>query len=91
MKELHLTVYEASDGKRFNTVDECKQYEADGCVELTPLPDYGDHMPLTNENLRWMSQGDGSCYYATATRMSRRRPSRSDHPAWATHLVYFGK
>lgn len=66
-------------------------YEADGCVHFEPIPDYGDHVILNNENLNWMLWGDGSCYYATATKRSRITTHSGNHPAWATHLVYFGK
>lgn len=86
-----ITVYEATDGKRFATPSACEKYEADGCVEFEPLPDYGDHLPLTVDNLRWMISGDGSAYYATADKRSRISIHATRHPAWATHLIYFGK
>lgn len=87
-----VTVYQAKDGRRFDDKADCEQYEADGCVEFFPLPDYGDHSPITDErNVYWAMNGDGSGYYATATRMSRERVGRAPHPAWATHIIYFGK
>lgn len=91
MKTIRLTRYEASDGELFSNKSDCLKYEADGCVDLKELPDYGDHFQLTEKVLQRMMDGDGSCYYATATKMSRIRPHRAPHPAWATHLVYFGK
>lgn len=89
MKEI--TVYEAQDGKRFSSEKKCLDYEADGCVEFRLIPKYGDHVPLTESELRWMLHGDGSCYYATSERMSRVFAHSAPHPDWATHLVYFGK
>lgn len=90
MKKV-VIVYIAEDGKEFNTLEGCRKYEADGCITFEPLPSYGDHVPLTDNALMWMLDGDGSCYYATANRRSRTRAHRAPHPAWATHLIYFGK
>lgn len=93
MKVITETVYIATDGKRFLTQEKCEQYEADGCVELSPLPDYGDHETLA-EGLKnyFFTNGDGSCYYATETKMSKQSLNHNGpHPAWATHLIYFGK
>jgi len=86
-----VTAYIAGDGKTFWTEKECRKYEADGCVEFEPLPKYGDHVPISDKALMWMIGGDGSCYYATETRLSRVHAHRAPHPEWATHLVYFGK
>lgn len=91
MKKITRTVYVATDGKEFDTAAKCKRYEADGCVELKPLPDYGGHMSLTEQKLRCYLGGDGDCYYATATKLSRVRAHGAPHPEWATHLIYFGK
>lgn len=91
MKTVTETIHIASDGKRFHDRAKCEQYEADGCVEFEPIPDYGEHVPITEENIRWMCGGDGSCYYATATKRTKIRAGGSTHPEWATHLVYFGK
>jgi hypothetical protein len=84
-------VYIAADGRRFDDQKACEQYEADGCVEFSRIPKYCDHVPITDQTLSWMITGDGSCYYATATRMSRISAHPAPHPKWATHLVYFGK
>lgn len=46
---------------------------------------------ITDEDLAWMIGGDGSCYYATADRVSAQYASTPPHPKWATHLMYFGK
>lgn len=89
MKEV--TRYVAEDGREFVSAAECQQYEADGCVEFRPIPDYGEHVPITDEDLAWMIGGDGSCYYATADRVSAQYASTPPHPKWATHLMYFGK
>ncbi len=86
-----VTKYIAEDGREFSLKGACQRYEADGCVEFKPIPDYGDHVPLTEKALRWMLGGDGDCYYATATKTSRCRAKSCDHPDWATHLMYFGK
>lgn len=87
-----VTLYEASDGKRFHDKEKCEQYERNGCVEFMPLPDYGDHSPITDQSaLHWALMGDGSGYYATETQMTRIRVRSGDHPAWATHIIYFGK
>ena len=88
-----ITVYEAKDGRRFDKQKDCEVYEADGCVAFKPVPKYGHHVPLTREDIAWMSNGDGDCYYATATRYD---PQSSPNlnvkpPEWATHLLYFGK
>lgn len=91
MKIETRTIYIAEDGEEFHDRKKCEQYEAFGCVNLEPLPGYGTHRPLTAENLKWMSNGDGSVYYATATMISDREPHWKEHPAWATHLIYFGK
>lgn len=91
MKIITETVYVATDGKRFRTQAKCEQYEADGCVELSILPAYGTHIPLTESDLGWMLNGDGDCYYATATQMSHVSARHAPHPTWATHLIYFGK
>lgn len=86
-----ITLYEAKDGKRFETECECLKYEKDDCVEFRAIPKYGDHVPITDSALVWMLNGDGSCYYATSERLSKVSAHRAPHPAWATHLVYFGK
>lgn len=86
-----VTFYVAADGTEFTDPKKCKQYEADGCVELFPLPKFGEHVPLTDEALRWLCGGDGDCYYATAAKYSHKRPCTPPHPIWATHLIYFGK
>lgn len=86
------TIFIATDGRRFDDSEECQKYEADGCVFFEPLPKYGTHVPITKEALSWMCDGDGDCYYATATKLSRESASRGEtHPEWATHLMYFGK
>jgi hypothetical protein len=84
------TIYVATDGERFDEQSACEQYEADGCVHFRPIPDYCDHFLIAG-NIEAYLGGDGSLYYATDTRMSRISPTRKPHPAWATHLVYFGK
>lgn len=92
MKTTTRTIYTAEDGREFHDEAKCQQYEADGCVELFPLPGYGEHGPITDARLMyWVMNGDGSGYYATATKMSRIDVHPTTHPAWATHLVYFGK
>jgi hypothetical protein len=89
MKKVIL--FEAHDGKQFTSEDQCAEYEANGCVEFYTLPGYGEHVTLTEQQLNWMIGGDGSCYYATASKMTRIRPHKAPHPSWATHLIYFGK
>lgn len=91
MKTITRTIYVASDGREFSDQTKCAQYEADGCVEFQPIPKYADHLPLDDRNFHFYVQGDGSGYYATAYKMSRVSLRSSNHPSWATHLVYFGK
>lgn len=91
MKIETRTVYIAEDGEEFNRKSDCVRYERNGCVDLIPLDDFGEHQPLEAATLHWMLNGDGSCYYATATKQSRITAGCGPHPVWATHLVYFGK
>ncbi len=91
MKTITRTVFVAEDGAEFGSESACQTYEADGCVHMAKLPTYGDHAPLEDSALRWMLSGDGNCYYATASKMSRILAGSSNHPAWASHLIYFGK
>lgn len=84
-------VYVADDGEEFTSAKQCSEYEANGNVTLVPLPNYGDHGPITGRVFWRALNGDGSGYYATETKMSRERVRRDNHPAWATHVVYFGK
>lgn len=91
MKKKTVTYYEATDGQEFDTEAKCLQYEADGCVKLEAIPKYADHLPINDPGARWMLSGDGSCYYATATKRSRIPAGRGTPPTWATHLIYFGK
>lgn len=86
-----VIVYIAKDGEQFGTATECRRYEKDGCEYFEPLPKYGDLYPLDQQTLAWMLKGDGSGYYATAIRRSRRMIGLGPHPTWATHLIYFGK
>ncbi len=86
-----VTIFVAEDGKQFSNAADCIEYEANGCVNLRPIPSYCDHVPLTEEALRWMLNGDGDCYYATNGARSDKLAHHSPHPEWATHLAYFGK
>lgn len=90
MKEVAFIVYEATDGRRFNTKEECLRYENDDCVKLRPKPSYGGHVPIASQ-WQWMLGGDGDCYYATETKVSDIRAGRTPQPEWATHVMYFGK
>lgn len=90
MKTITRTIYVASDGEEFHDEAECLQYEADGCVHMKAIPNYGEHRPYDEKTFRWMMSGDGDCHYATATKMERE-PAGRTRPAWATHLIYFGK
>ncbi len=89
MKEI--TIFEANDGRRFDDRGQCEDYESAGCVEFKPVPDYGDHVLFSEESARWMSNGDGSVYYATATHYAPRHSFGRKRPDWATHLIYFSK
>ena len=53
-------------------------------VKMSPLPDYGEHMPLTEfvrlcKNLTFMDY-DGTGYYATETAMSSK-------PVWPSQIT----
>ena len=91
MKTITRTIYVADDGAEFLDQQKCRKYEDDGCVDMKPIPEYCDKYPLTEQNVRMLCGGDGSCYYATNTQMSRITPRSTQHPKWATQLVYFGK
>lgn len=69
---------------------------------MSPLPNYGDHMPIAD----WLEavhvglfiDYDGSGDYATATEVSDQPVYPSDitklkkqPPAWATHVVWYNK
>lgn len=90
MKKVTYTIYEATDGRKFYSEAECLKYEKDGCVKLRAIPGYVKSIPICSD-WRWMLSGDGDCLYATATHVSDQRARHADHPAWATHVVYFGK
>lgn len=91
MRVSKRTFYIATDGKEFTDKAKCEQYEADGCVEFRPLEKWmGAPVPITDK-WEWMLSGDGSCHYATATRVSREEAGRAPRPVWATHVIYFGK
>lgn len=91
MKIETVTYYVATDGERFTDEEECRKYEADGCVEFEPIPDFGDHVPISEKGSDWLLDGDGSCYFATKTHYAPRLVAGDDKPEWATHYMYFGK
>lgn len=91
MKKVTQVRYVAEDGTQFYEESECLEYEANGCVRLSPIPSYGTHVPLTDKAAEWMGRGDGSGFYATATKYSDEFVHHPPHPSWATHLIYFSK
>lgn len=64
-------------------------------ITMEPIPDYGDLMTIESFNSavesEFITDWDGTGYWATDKEISRIDCFDNDQPDWATHVVWFNK